>query len=56
MDYENLENQALLKKLKEMFRNWYSFLSVKELAFNKKLTAEIEAIENLLSGNSEFAQ
>ncbi len=56
MNYEDLENQALLQRLKVVFRNWYAFLPVEELALNKRLVVEIQAIEALLSGNCEFAQ
>ena len=55
MNYDDLENKALLQKLKEMFRKWYAFLPIKDLALNQRLIAEIQVIEELLSGNREFA-
>lgn len=56
MNYDDLENKALLQKLKEMFRKWYAFLPIKDLTFNQRLIAEIKVIEELLSRNREFAQ
>lgn len=42
--------RELVKRIKEALRRWYATVSVKELAVNKALVAEIEALERLLSG------
>jgi hypothetical protein len=52
---ENLEHAATpgpsaLERIKAEIRNWYGNLSVKELAYNKALIAEIEKLERLLAG------
>ena len=41
---------SLIKRIKMELRNWYGNLSVKELACNTSLVAEIEKIEKLLAG------
>lgn len=41
--------REMVKKIKEALRRWYATVSVKELAVNRALTAEIEALERLLS-------
>ncbi len=43
------EEKRILAKLREEFRRWYGRLSVNELVSNKRLVAEIEAIERMLS-------
>jgi len=42
--------RKLVKRIREALRRWYATVSVKELAVNKALVAEIEAFERLLSG------
>lgn len=41
--------REMVKKIKEALRRWYATISVKELAVNRALVAEIEALERLLS-------
>lgn len=41
---------SAIQRLKTEIRNWYGNLSVKELAGNKTLIAEIEKLERLLAG------
>ncbi len=43
------EEKRTLAKLREEFRKWYGRLSVAELVSNKRLVAEIEAIERMFS-------
>lgn len=38
------------RKLRDEFRKWYAALSLKEIVTNKVLIAEIEVLEQLLSG------
>lgn len=41
---------SAIERIKTEIRNWYGNLSVKELAYNKTLIAEIEKLERLLAG------
>ena len=41
---------SAIERIKTEIRNWYGNLSVKELAYNKALIAEIEKLERLLAG------
>ena len=43
------EEKRTLAKLREEFRKWYGRLSVAELVSNKRLVAEIEAIERMFN-------
>lgn len=43
-------SQDLIEKVKQAVRKWYATVSVKELALNRALVAEIEAFERLLAG------
>ncbi|MBX9768890.1 MAG: hypothetical protein K2X47_16575 [Bdellovibrionales bacterium] len=49
LDHENSTEVKLLARLKEIFRQWYGSLSVKEIISNQTLIAEIEAFERLLT-------
>lgn len=42
--------RELVKRIREALRRWYATVSVKELAVNRALVAEIEALERILSG------
>lgn len=48
MKEENVH--TLIRKIKEALRQWYATVSVRELAVNRALVAEIEALERMLSG------
>lgn len=41
-----------LQKIKTELRSWYGSLSVKEIITNKKLTSEIENLEQFLVGKA----
>lgn len=47
---DSSNSSELLKRIREALRRWYATVSVKELAVNRALVAEIEALERLLSG------
>lgn len=49
-DIESKNPRELVKRIREALRRWYATVSVKELAVNKALVAEIEAFERLFSG------
>lgn len=42
--------RELIQKIKRAVRVWYATVSVKELALNNALVAEIEAFERLMAG------
>ena len=46
---ENFTEAKVLVRLKDIFRQWYGSLSVKEIITNQKLISEIEAFERLLT-------
>lgn len=45
----NLTIKAALSALKREFRRWYGTISVKELAGNRELAAEIAILEQMLA-------
>lgn len=47
---DSSNSTELLKRIREALRRWYATVSVKELAVNRALVAEIEGLERLLSG------
>ena len=49
-EYVATSGPSALERIKTEIRNWYGNLSVKELAYNKALIAEIEKLERLLAG------
>lgn len=49
-EYVATPKPSALERIKTEIRNWYGNLSVKELAYNKALIAEIEKLERLLAG------
>ena len=50
LEYVATPGPSAIEKIKTEIRNWYGNLSVKELAYNKALIAEIEKLERLLAG------
>lgn len=49
-EYMAAPGPSAIERIKTEIRNWYGNLSVKELAYNKALIAEIEKLERLLAG------
>ena len=49
-EYLATPGPSAIERIKTESRNWYGNLSVKELAYNKTLIAEIEKLERLLAG------
>lgn len=47
---ESKSAREMVEKIKKAVRRWYATVSVKELAINRALVAEIEAFERMLSG------
>ena len=45
----NLALQAALSALKREFRKWYGTISVRELAVNRQLAAEIATLEKMFA-------
>ncbi len=50
LEYVATPGPSAIERIKTEIRNWYGNLSVKELAYNKALIAEIEKLERLLAG------
>jgi hypothetical protein len=50
LEYVAMPGPSAIERIKTEIRNWYGNLSVKELAYNKTLIAEIEKLERLLAG------
>ncbi len=46
---ESKSAREMVEKIKKAVRRWYATVSVKELAINRALVAEIEAFERMLS-------
>jgi hypothetical protein len=61
--FENMNLKALeiipspktISRLKEIFRRWYGSLSIREIVSNRKLIAEIESFERLLTGKEPLS-
>lgn len=50
LEYVATPGPSAVERIITEIRNWYGNLSVKELAYNKALIAEIEKLERLLAG------